>query len=141
MGLRFRKSINIGGARVNISKSGIGASVGGKGFRYTKKAGGGTRTTTSIAGTGISYTKDSSKAKAKTSSNNNAAAVTPNYKVFAVFFKICAVLLILLGALIALVETGIGLIAIGGGILFWIIGGSYKKKAKAAAAEGANNVF
>lgn len=58
MGLRFRKSIGSGPFKVNISKSGIGYSFGGKGFRYTKKAGGGFRTTTSIPGTGISYTKD-----------------------------------------------------------------------------------
>ena len=55
MAFRFRKSFNFGGARVNFSKSGIGASVGGKGFRYTKKADGGTRTTANIPGTGLSY--------------------------------------------------------------------------------------
>jgi len=58
MGFRFRKSVNFGPFRVNFSKSGIGYSVGGKGFRATKKAGGGFRTTASIPGTGISYTKD-----------------------------------------------------------------------------------
>lgn len=68
MGFRFRKSIKIGPARVNLSKSGVGYSVGTKGFRVTKKAGGGTRTTASIPGTGISYTKDSSSKK-KTSSS------------------------------------------------------------------------
>ena len=56
MAFRFRKSINLGGgARVNFSKSGIGASVGGKGCRVTKRADGGTRTTASIPGTGLSY--------------------------------------------------------------------------------------
>lgn len=68
MGFRFRKSIKIGPARVNLSKSGIGYSVGTKGFRVTKKAGGGTRTTASIPGTGISYTKDSKKRKTSTTS-------------------------------------------------------------------------
>lgn len=58
MGLRFRKSMNFGPFRVNFSKSGVGYSVGGKGFRYTKKANGGTRTTVSIPGTGVSYVKD-----------------------------------------------------------------------------------
>ena len=61
MGFRFRKSFGAGPFRVNLSKSGIGYSVGGKGFRYTKKAGGGTRTTVSIPGTGISYVQDSKK--------------------------------------------------------------------------------
>ena len=59
MGFRFRKSINLGGGfRVNLSKSGVGYSWGTKGYRVTKKAGGGGRTTASIPGTGISYTKD-----------------------------------------------------------------------------------
>lgn len=37
MGLRFRKSVNFGPFRVNLSKSGIGYSVGGKGARITKR--------------------------------------------------------------------------------------------------------
>lgn len=61
MGIRFRKSVNAGTVRVNISKSGVGCSIGAKGFRVTKKTGGGTRTTVSIPGTGISYVKDSKK--------------------------------------------------------------------------------
>lgn len=58
MGFRMRKSVKIGGLRVNLSKSGIGYSVGGKGYRVTKKAGGGMRTTASLPGTGLSYVKD-----------------------------------------------------------------------------------
>lgn len=100
MGFRFRKSFGAGPFRVNLSKSGIGYSVGGKGFRFTKKAGGGTRTTASIPGTGISWVTDSKKGrKKKTSSANKKTAakatlntstgqkadsttrtVTPNYK-------------------------------------------------------------
>lgn len=60
MGFRFRKSKKIGPVRITLSKSGIGCSVGVKGLRFTKKAGGGTRTTASIPGTGISYVTDSS---------------------------------------------------------------------------------
>ena len=63
MGFRFRKSVNFGPLRINFSKSGIGYSIGGKGFRFTKKANGGTRTTASIPGTGISYVKDYGSAK------------------------------------------------------------------------------
>ena len=69
MGFRFRKSINFGPFRLNFSKSGVGYSVGGKGFRVTKKAGGGHRTTASIPGTGISYVKDSPKKKKDTNSS------------------------------------------------------------------------
>lgn len=70
MGFRFRKSFGKGPLRVTVSKSGVGYSVGGKGFRYTKKASGGTRTTVSIPGTGISYVKDSSSEERNTAMNN-----------------------------------------------------------------------
>jgi hypothetical protein len=33
MKLRFKKSINLGGLRINLSNGGVGYSVGGKGFR------------------------------------------------------------------------------------------------------------
>lgn len=66
MGFRFRKSFGKGPLRINLSKSGVGYSVGGKGFRYTKKAGGGTRTTASIPGTGVSWVSDSSGKKTTT---------------------------------------------------------------------------
>lgn len=71
MGFRFRKSINLGPARINLSKSGVGYSFGGKGFRVTKKATGGTRTTASIPGTGFSYVKESGR-KSKKSSQTRA---------------------------------------------------------------------
>ena len=71
MGLRFRKSIKMGPVRVNFSKSGVGYSVGGPGFRATKKAGGGYRTTASIPGTGISYVKDYSEKKNTTSTGGD----------------------------------------------------------------------
>lgn len=61
MGFRFRKSKKVGPFRINMSQKGIGWSVGVKGLRYTKKAGGGTRVTASIPGTGISYVTDSKK--------------------------------------------------------------------------------
>lgn len=59
MGMRYRKSIKAGPFHINLSKSGMGWSVGGKGYRYTKTANGRTRTTTSIPGTGISWVKES----------------------------------------------------------------------------------
>ena len=68
MGLRFRKSIKVGPARINLSKSGVGYSVGTKGFRVTKTAKGTVRTTASIPGTGISHvTETNSKKKNKSS--------------------------------------------------------------------------
>lgn len=73
MGFRFRKSVNFGPLRVNFSKSGVGYSVGGKGFRATKKAGGGFRTTASIPGTGISYVRDYPTSGKKKASGSTAS--------------------------------------------------------------------
>ena len=78
MGVRFRKSIKLGGGvRVNISKSGIGYSVGTKGARITKSAKGGVYGTVSAPGTGMSYrtknlnSKGSSYNTVKTKNNTN----------------------------------------------------------------------
>lgn len=65
MGLRFRKSIKLGGLRINFSKSGIGYSYGVKGLRYTKTANGKDRITASIPGTGISYVEESARKSEK----------------------------------------------------------------------------
>ena len=58
MGTRFRKSVKLGPFRVNLSKSGVGWSVGNKYARYTRKANGGTRVTTTLPGTGISHVEE-----------------------------------------------------------------------------------
>ncbi len=62
MGLRFRKSINIGPLRINFSKSGIGFSIGVKGFRVSRSARGRASATVSLPGTGLSYVQDLDKA-------------------------------------------------------------------------------
>lgn len=61
MGIRYRKSFKFGPLRINLSKSGVGYSVGNKFYRVTKKADGGMRTTATLPGTGISDVKDYSK--------------------------------------------------------------------------------
>lgn len=76
MGMRFRKSINLGrGFHINVSKSGVGYSWGTKGVRFTKTARGTTRNTYSIPGTGISYVTENGKknrsAVPKASGNGN----------------------------------------------------------------------
>lgn len=66
---------------MNFSKSGVGWSTGFKGFRYTKKANGGTRTTNTISGTGISYVKDyPDKTKSKNSIEPDINNMSPNKK-------------------------------------------------------------
>ena len=76
MGLRFRKSINLGPVRVNLSKSGVGYSVGVKGARVTKKATGGTRTTLSVPGTGISHVTETSAASQPKKEKKDVTAVS-----------------------------------------------------------------
>lgn len=103
MGFRFRKSVKAGPFRINFSKSGIGYSFGGKGFRVTKKAGGGTRTTASIPGTGVSYVKDYGSGKKKASSNapvsSGSAGSTPKKPIYQRPWFVALMVIVLLGAI------------------------------------------
>ena len=141
MGMRFRKSINLGGgARVNISKSGIGGSIGGKGYRYTKKANGGTRNTVSIPGTGISYVKESGSKSKKKSAEVKAMPQEriENHVEFAFFWIICRVMGFItfpLGLLLLLVEPLTGIFSIGLSVIFQFGGNRFKKKRKANLLE------
>ena len=102
MGFRFRKSISLGPLRINLSKSGVGYSVGGKGFRVTKKAGGGTRTTASIPGTGISYVKEHGSGKKKASGSAPSASggtgATPKRPLYKRPWFVAIMVILLLGA-------------------------------------------
>jgi hypothetical protein len=55
MGFFYRKSVNFGPFRVNLSISGVGYSVGGRAFRVGKSARGRSYSTFSIPGTGVGY--------------------------------------------------------------------------------------
>ena len=80
MGFRYRKSINLGGGfRINLSKSGVGYSWGTKGYRITKTAGGKTRRTYSIPGTGLSYVSETgqNRNRQRNGSQNNAPSSRP----------------------------------------------------------------
>ncbi len=80
MGIRYRKSINLGGGfRVNISKSGIGYSWGVKGARITKTARGTIRHTVSIPGTGISYVSETGKKKKRPNEGESNSNVSQPY--------------------------------------------------------------
>lgn len=57
MGWNFRRSIRLGPFRFNLSKSGVGGSVGIPGVRVGKDAKGCTYQQTSVPGTGI-YRRD-----------------------------------------------------------------------------------
>lgn len=66
MGWRFRKSTKIGPFRLNYSKKGIGWSVGAGGIRYTHRADGRRTVTSTIRGTGLSYTTELGPTKKQT---------------------------------------------------------------------------
>ncbi len=53
MGWSYRKAISLGPFRMNVSKSGVGYSVGGQGFRTGIRANGRRYTRVSIPGTGL----------------------------------------------------------------------------------------
>jgi hypothetical protein len=53
MAWRFRKSLRFGPLRFNLSKSGVGYSIGGSGFRAGQDARGRSYTVASIPGTGL----------------------------------------------------------------------------------------
>lgn len=57
----YRKSLKLGPFRVSVSKSGIGYSVGGKGFRTGVNARGRRYSSLSVPGTGWRYTTTHSK--------------------------------------------------------------------------------
>ena len=77
MGLRLRKSVNLGYVfRVNFSKTGIGYSWGVPGARLTKTATGRNRATLSIPGTGISYVKESGDNRKRANASSRSAPST-----------------------------------------------------------------
>ncbi len=60
MGWTYRKSVGLGPFRINVSKSGIGYSVGGGGFRTGVSSRGRHYKSFSIPGTGVRYYSSSS---------------------------------------------------------------------------------
>ncbi len=55
MGFFFRRSIGLGPFRINLSKSGVGWSIGGKGFRTGRSATGKPYSSVGVPGTGMGY--------------------------------------------------------------------------------------
>lgn len=67
VGLRYRKSVKIGGVRLNLNKRGVSASVGSKGARYTVNSAGRRTSTVGLPGSGLRYqTQSGGASKAKT---------------------------------------------------------------------------
>ena len=67
MAWRLRKSLKLGPIKLNLSKSGVGASIGVRGLRVGTDAKGRSYTATSIPGTGLYQRNYSSQGKAAAS--------------------------------------------------------------------------
>ena len=71
MGIRFRKSINLGeGLKLNINKKSFGISAGTKGSRVSINSKGRRTTSIGIPGTGLSYVSSSQGKINKSKSND-----------------------------------------------------------------------
>ena len=55
MGLIYRKRIDLGPFRINVSKSGVGFSIGAGGFRTGVRSDGRRYTSTNLPGSGFTY--------------------------------------------------------------------------------------
>jgi hypothetical protein len=64
MGFRYQKSISLGPFRINVSNSGVGYSVGARGFRTGVSPRGRRYTIFSVPGTGASYRTSSQPSQA-----------------------------------------------------------------------------
>ncbi len=75
MGLQFRKRIKLcKGVNLNLSKTGVGISVGTRGARYSMHSSGRKTATVGIPGTGLYYTKNLGSSKKKSSDKKGASA-------------------------------------------------------------------
>ncbi|NDK57375.1 DUF4236 domain-containing protein [Pontibacter fetidus] len=107
MGFRFRKSFKLmPGVRLNVSKSGLSTSIGGKGatVNISRK---GTRTTVGIPGSGVSYsTYKSHRTKRRNTSTTSAAPHAPAEQTSATGCLWLLGVVLFLGGLATLPSTG-----------------------------------
>lgn len=128
MGFNYRKSKKIGPFRVTASKSGISTSVGGKGYRVTRKANGKIQTTASIPGTGIRYTKQLSRNKGYNSVNENKIIHSRNYyRVLYIIANITSIILAIISLLLLLAILPIGIISSALTVFIFLIGKEGKR--------------
>lgn len=99
MGLRFKKSIKLGGgAKLNINKKSVGMSVGGKGARYTVNSSGRRTKSVGIPGTGLSYVATSGGRKSSgRRSHSRKASSTSKGGCLLVIIIFCAISVIVYG--------------------------------------------
>ena len=128
MGLRFSKSIKLGkGVNLNLSKSGMGMSVGTKGMRVGTGPRG-TRATLGIPGTGISYSKSIGKNNKRYENEFQKREKTPlEIKIESFILKILVFILGLMTSFLSLVFLmmifdGYSFLTLFGVLLFGFIG-------------------
>lgn len=130
MGLRFRKSINLGkGVKLNISKESVGISAGVKGVRVSVNSKGRKTTSVSIPGTGLSYvsTKKISNRNKENKIKTVSTLTNIQLKRYLTIYRISGYILIASGLLL----LPLGIIAIIIGIIFLFIAKECKNKIKA----------
>jgi hypothetical protein len=152
MGVRFRKSTNVGPFRFTFSKSGVSTSFGGKGARITKTASGKTRTTLSIPGTGLSYVSETG-GKKRTAKKRAApaapldtapatSATSAPAPLSAGFVRTMGIILALFGAMLCALFLPLGIVAMVAGIYFSVkaraIADRHNEKDRLAAVEEAD---
>jgi hypothetical protein len=110
MGFVFRKSFGAGPFRVNLSKSGVGYSVGGRGFRTGISANGRRYSSFGVPGTGLSYrtSKGSgSRTGSRTGSRSKGAGG-------------CMVMLVVGVGTLMLAAVGVGAVIRHANVLGWL---------------------
>lgn len=129
MGLRFRKSINLGGGvKLNISKKSIGISAGVKGARVSINSRGRKTTSVSVPGTGISYvsTKNISHKNKEAKIKTVPKLTKIQLKRYLIIYRTSGYILIASGLLL----LPLGIIAIIIGFIFLFIAKEFKNKIK-----------
>lgn len=141
MGMRIRKTLNVGPAKITASKSGLSSSVGVKGVRIGKMSNGRTQTTVSVPGTGVSYVHDvGGKKKAPSNEMLEAGKSYPwQYRTLGILLIALGVLLLVLG-LLSWVWAILGALSAVGGVLLLKNAKLISERGNAAALAAARNV-
>ncbi len=142
VGFRFRKSFRIGSGRINLSKSGIGMSVGGKGFRVGAGPGG-AYSSGSIPGTGLLVSQFPRRIRAR----DAARSEEPSADDMRTAFGCLGVgLLVLVEFVLLVMVPRVGFAALAGGLLIWWLrarspAGRFKAAGKLVSAQIAKGNF
>jgi hypothetical protein len=75
---RYRKRLNFGPLRINLSRSGVGASLGVRGFRVTQSSTGRRFMTLTLPGTGLSWQKILGRRSQRAKTRNTVVTQPPS---------------------------------------------------------------